>query len=85
MKASYNRLGQMISEKWYKSTDILDYEYAYAYDNQGNLVKTIDKKNNKEYNLNKLIVTVIAHITMTAKRSFTISRADTMTLKLQGL
>ncbi|MBE6651006.1 MAG: hypothetical protein E7613_06805 [Ruminococcaceae bacterium] len=50
MTASYDRLGRMISEKWFNSTGSLTYEYTYAYDGEGNIVKTIDKVNEKEYN-----------------------------------
>ena len=50
MKASYNNMGYMISEKWYDSNDTLKYEYIYSYDNEGNIVKTIDNGNLREYN-----------------------------------
>ncbi len=30
--------------------DTLEYEYVYSYDYEGNIVKTVDKENEREYN-----------------------------------
>ncbi len=49
MKASYNALGQMISEKWYDSENTLTAEYRYAYDAQGNIVRSVDILASREY------------------------------------
>ena len=49
MKAGYNALGQMISEKWYDATGALTAQYRYAYDRQGNLARSIDNMQSVEY------------------------------------
>lgn len=52
MKATYNNLGQMIAETWYKTTDtgtVVTARYKYAYDTEGNIVRSIDISANKEY------------------------------------
>ena len=43
MRLSYDRYGNMTSEKWYDEDDNPTYEYTYSYDGEGNIVKTIDK------------------------------------------
>lgn len=50
MKATYNNLGQMIGEAWYNSSNTLVSRYQYVYDNQGNIVRSIDFAAEKEYN-----------------------------------
>lgn len=57
MKAVYNSLGQMIAEKWFdtesndaNSTSIPTAHYKYTYDSEGNIVRSIDILNEKEYN-----------------------------------
>lgn len=52
MKAIYNNLGQMVSEKWYDASDTLTAHYKYAYDCQGNIVRSVDILACKEYNYN---------------------------------
>ena len=52
MKAIYNNLGQMVSEKWYNASDTLTAHYKYAYDCQGNIVRSVDILSQKEYNYN---------------------------------
>lgn len=52
MKAKYNSIGQMISEKWYddaNETNLIAH-YKYVYDGQGNIVRSIDICGGKEYN-----------------------------------
>ena len=44
MRLNYDRYGNMVSEKWYDSKN------EPTYDNEGNIVKTIDKVLLKEYN-----------------------------------
>ena len=51
MKASYNSIGQMIAERWYDVSNTLTAHYKYVYDGQGNIVRSIDMKSEKEYNL----------------------------------
>lgn len=50
MKASYNSIGQMVAERWYDMSNTLTAYYKYVYDGQGNLVRSIDMKSEKEYN-----------------------------------
>ena len=50
MKAVYNNLGQMIAEKWYDAGNTLTAHYKYAYDCQGNIVRSVDILVCKEYN-----------------------------------
>ena len=49
MKATYNSIGQMIAEKWYNTADTLTAHYKYVYDGKGNIVRSIDILNQKEY------------------------------------
>ncbi len=55
MKATYNSLGQMISEKWYASASAAEAgaspiaAYRYVYDGKGNIVRSLDKICKKEY------------------------------------
>ncbi|MBQ8683632.1 MAG: hypothetical protein IJ518_03830 [Clostridia bacterium] len=56
MKATYNGLGQLVAEKWYESeaqaadsTATPIAYYKYVYDNDGNLVRSIDITGLKEY------------------------------------
>lgn len=52
MKAKYNSIGQMVSEKWYADeteTNLIAH-YKYVYDGQGNIVRSIDICGGKEYN-----------------------------------
>lgn len=51
MKAIYNSIGQMTSEKWYASSTAatLIAHYKYVYDGQGNIVRSIDILQKKEY------------------------------------
>ena len=50
MKAGYNPLGQLVSEMWYDSSETLTAHYRYAYDHQGNIVRSVDILAKKEYN-----------------------------------
>lgn len=52
MKASYNGSGQMVAEKWYsdETCQNLTRHYKYVYDGQGNIVRSIDILQKKEYN-----------------------------------
>ena len=51
MKASYNSIGQMTAEKWYAGADAAApiAHYKYVYDGQGNIVRSIDIMQRKEY------------------------------------
>ena len=52
MKATYNGYGQLIAERWFSPADSnnpIAY-YKYAYDNSGNIVRSIDLLSQKEYN-----------------------------------
>ena len=49
MTATYNAYGQMMAEKWTKGSGNT-IEYRYVYDSEGNIVRSIDKSSNKEYN-----------------------------------
>ena len=46
----YNSVGLVVSEKWYDSDNSLKFDYRYVYDENGNVVRSIDKKSLKEYN-----------------------------------
>ena len=50
MKVYYNKLGQLTAEKWYDADKLLVAHYRYAYDEQGNIVRSIDMWAGKEYN-----------------------------------
>ena len=50
MKATYNSIGQMVSEKWFDSTENLTAHYKYSYDGEGNIIRSIDILANREYN-----------------------------------
>ncbi len=50
MKLTYNRLGQITSEKWYDSADTVTAHYKYVYDDEGNVLRSIDILLSKEYN-----------------------------------
>ncbi|MBQ2866168.1 MAG: hypothetical protein IJE90_06615 [Clostridia bacterium] len=50
MKATYNGIGQMVAERWYNSSDELTAHYKYVYDGEGNIVRSIDIRAEKEYN-----------------------------------
>ena len=51
MKATYNSVGQLTSEKWYTSENgTLVAHYGYVYDSNGNIVRSIDFLSLKEYN-----------------------------------
>ena len=50
MKATYNGLGQLIAEKWYDKDGIQTAYYKYAYDSEGNIVRSVDILAEKEYN-----------------------------------
>ena len=49
MKAAYNALGQMVAEKWYNGSGALKAHYKYGYDDQGNVVRSVDILCQKEY------------------------------------
>ena len=78
MKATYNNLGQMVSEKWYDASETLTAHYKYAYDCQGNIVRSVDILACKEYNYSyedgqllrsaEFDITVSADGIITAKR-----------------
>ena len=50
MTATYNGSGQMIAEKWYNKYQAQIAYYKYAYDGNGNIVRSIDIKDRKMYN-----------------------------------
>ena len=50
MKATYNAQGQMVAEKWFDAEGTLTAHYRYAYDNEGNIVRSVDILSLKEYN-----------------------------------
>ena len=50
MKATYNSIGQMVAEKWFNSANALTAHYKYVYDGDGNIVRSIDITDKKEYN-----------------------------------
>ena len=57
MKATYNSIGQMIAEKWFETeAQAADPDaapiahYKYVYDGDGNIVRSIDITDKKEYN-----------------------------------
>ena len=49
-KISYNGLGQVVSEKWYNPSNILEAYYKYVYGNDGSIVSSIDMIQLREYN-----------------------------------
>ncbi len=49
MTATYNGLGQMVAEKWYNASNELTAHYKYVYDNDGNIVRSIDILASREY------------------------------------
>ena len=50
MNATYNSIGQMVSEKWCDKDGHTVAYYKYAYDGAGNIVRSIDIWSDKEYN-----------------------------------
>ena len=50
MTAVYNSVGHLVAEKWNDSTGNLIAHYKYVYDNNGNIVRSIDILGEKEYN-----------------------------------
>ena len=50
MNATYNSIGQMVSERWRDNRGVTTAYYKYAYDGTGNIVRSIDIWNDKEYN-----------------------------------
>lgn len=40
----------MVAEKWFDKENVLTAHYKYVYDGQGNVVRSIDILNRKEYN-----------------------------------
>ena len=50
MKATYNRIGQMVAEMWSDKNGVETARYKYVYDGQGNIVRSIDISSQKEYN-----------------------------------
>ncbi len=50
VKLSYDRFGKIVAEKWYyNNSSIPSYEYEYAYNKSGELVRSIDKTALREY------------------------------------
>ncbi|MBS5843862.1 MAG: DNRLRE domain-containing protein, partial [Clostridiales bacterium] len=51
MKATYNSIGQMIAEKWFENATSINpiAHYKYVYDGQGNIVRSLDILQKKEY------------------------------------
>lgn len=49
MTATYNGVGQLVSEKWFDKNNALIAHYKYVYDNSGNIVRSIDITGAKEY------------------------------------
>ncbi|MBE6645409.1 MAG: hypothetical protein E7612_08555, partial [Ruminococcaceae bacterium] len=50
MTATYNGVGQLVAEKWFNKNNVLVAHYKYVYDNSGNIVRSIDMMEEKEYN-----------------------------------
>lgn len=50
MTTAYNGIGQMTAEKWFNKDGNLTAYYKYVYDGQGNIVRSIDILDKKEYN-----------------------------------
>ena len=50
MTAIYNGIGQMTTEKWFDKVGNFTAHYKYVYDGQGNIVRSIDILDKKEYN-----------------------------------
>ncbi len=50
MSASYNSMGQMVSETWSDADGVEKARYKYVYDGAGNLNRSIDIHAQKEYN-----------------------------------
>ena len=50
MKAVYNAIGQMVGEHWLDANGVETARYKYVYDGEGNIVRSIDIKAEKEYN-----------------------------------
>jgi len=50
MTATYDGKGQMIAEKWYDASGNLTAYYKYAYDSDGNIVRSLDILAGKLYN-----------------------------------
>ncbi len=49
MKAVYNGMGQMVAERWYNKNNLLTAHYKYVYDDEGNIVRSIDMTAKREY------------------------------------
>ncbi len=49
MKVTYNQYGQMTGEKWYDGANNLTAHYQYAYDGEGNIIRSVDFLAQKEY------------------------------------
>ncbi|MBE6788053.1 MAG: hypothetical protein E7539_00110 [Ruminococcaceae bacterium] len=83
MKASYNGLGQLVSEKWFNSANTLIAHYKYVYDAEGNIVRSIDLGSQKEYTYlyedGKLIRSTEYEITLDSNE-FVVSRTATYSL-----
>ena len=50
MKATYNGLGKVVGERWVDKAGALTAQYKYVYDGKGNIVRSIDILQKKEYN-----------------------------------
>lgn len=50
MKATYNSIGQMVAEAWFDANNVETARYKYVYDDNGNIVRSIDITAKKEYN-----------------------------------
>ena len=50
MKATYNATGQMVGERWLDKNGVEIARYKYAYNDAGNIVRSIDFILKKEYN-----------------------------------
>ena len=49
MKVTYNQYGQMTGEKWYNAAGENTAHYQYAYDGEGNIIRSVDFLAAKEY------------------------------------
>ncbi len=49
MRASYNTIGQMVAEKWCDAANCLIAHYKYVYDGKGNIVRSLDMRQKREY------------------------------------
>ena len=77
MKATYNAVGQMVAEKWYNAENVETARYKYVYDGQGNIVRSLDILQGKEYTYTY----EDSRIVRAAESDITVDANDTVTAK----